>query len=114
MHLTRELQSFQQRFQNVKKRAAEESRLVVDAGITGGAAFGFAYVQGRYPTKAQIGTVPLSLVVGGGLIAASVMKWMPASSASYASALGTGALAAYAAERGFAAGQNAANKASGA
>lgn len=109
--LERENQSLSARWRSAREKAKAETGKLVDAALTSGSAFGFGYAQGRYPDKFQLGGAPLSLVIGGGLVVASVMGLMPKSAQDYGDAVGVGGLAAYAAIKGLQSGQDAAKKA---
>lgn len=108
MALAREIDTLRNRLGKVREKSKQEVEQITDAALTAGASFGFAYLQGRYPTKAQVGQVPLSLIAGGGLLIGGLMKWIP--EGQYVASVGSGAIAAYAAMKGFASGQEAAQK----
>ncbi len=85
------------------KRVRDESAGAVKTGIaTGlgmGAAYGLSYYEQRFPDRAQLLGVDVSLAVGGVALVAGAMGWAGESS-EYAQALGAGALSAYAAKKG--------------
>ncbi|KKN15827.1 hypothetical protein LCGC14_0982190 [marine sediment metagenome] len=68
--------------------------------FTMGGALAMAYWYGRYPDKTEILGLDASLVVGAGLTIAALMGWAGAQEDA-AEALGNGALASFAATKGF-------------
>lgn len=78
--------------------------------FTMGGAFAMAYYHGRYPDKSVILGLDASLVVGAGLTVAALMDWA-GSQGDTVEALGTGALAAFATQKGYEMGQEGAAEA---
>lgn len=93
------------------KRFNEKNKAViaqtVGASIAAGSAFGFGYLQGRYPERAQVGGLPISLVAGGAITVGCAMGWIP--EAEYVAPIGVGGLAAFGALEGLKKGQAAAS-----
>ena len=74
--------------------------------FTMGGALAMAYWHGRYPDKSEVLGLDASLVVGAGLTVAALMGWAGAQEDAV-EALGNGALATYAATKGFELGKEA-------
>lgn len=95
-------------------RLREENEQAVSTAtrtaVTMGGALGMAWIKGRYPDKSMILGLDSSLVVGGGLTLAALMGWA-GDQELVVEALGNGALATYAASKGFALGKEAKDKA---
>jgi hypothetical protein len=95
-------------------RVRERNKLAIEGAtrtaVTMGGAFGMAWWQGRYPDKNEILGMDASLVVGGALTVAAMMGWAGSQDVIVES-LGTGALAVYAATKGFAMGKDQAESA---
>lgn len=78
--------------------------------MTMGGALAMAYWKGRYPERAEILGIDASLVVGGGLLTASMMGWV-GDQELVVESLGNGALCTYAASKGYELGTQAKQKA---
>ncbi len=106
-----------------KKLATQENRIAkmrrenqaaIDkatrTALTMGGALAMAYYKGRNPDRADILGVDAALVIGGGLTIAAMMGWA-GNQETAVEALGTGALATFAATKGFEMGAEAAQDA---
>ncbi len=109
MQAERENQALKDRWKRFNEKNKNAIQQTVGGLLTGGSAFAFGYFQGRYPDRAQIGGVPASLVIGGGLLVGSAMGWIP--EAEYVAPIGAGGLAAFGAIEGLKKGEEAKAKA---
>ena len=78
--------------------------------MTMGGALAMAWWKGRYPDKADILGIDAALIVGGGLMVAAIMGWA-GDQELVVESLGNGALATFAATKGFEFGNDARIKA---
>lgn len=81
----------------------------VNSALTVGTAYGVAYFENRFPERAKVADMQISLVVGGLALTAGAMGWTGED--EIVMAIGNGALAANAASRGAAMGADAKAKA---
>jgi len=108
MAAEREVQNYKDRIKRWNEKNKTTVQQVVGGTIAAGSAFGFGYVQGRYPDRAQVGGLPVSLVAGGILTVGTAMGWIP--EAEYLGPVGVGGLACFGALEGLKKGQEAAQK----
>jgi len=103
-----------ERAENRLARMREENEDTVASAtrvaVTMGGALAMSWVKGRYPDKSEILGLDSSLVIGGGLMVAALMGWA-GDQELVVEALGTGALAVYAASKGYELGTEAAQQA---
>lgn len=108
MAAERDNQMLRDRWKRFNEKNKSAIQHTIGATITTASAFGFGYLQGRWPDKAQVGGLPVSLVAGGVLTVGAAMGWIP--EAQYTGPLGTGGLACFGALEGLKKGQEAASK----
>lgn len=86
-------------------RTRQEAKLAVQSGVkTGvgmGSAFGVSYIEARYPDKAKVFGLDVSLLIGVGATAAGALGYAGDKETNdVVEAIGNGALAAFAAKKG--------------
>lgn len=99
-----------------RARITKEAKVAMDGAVrTGtvmGSAFGMGYVEARYPDKAKVFGIDVSLLVGVGATTAGVFGWAgDQQSNTIVEGIGIGALAHFAAKKGAQMGSEAANEA---
>lgn len=108
--LVKRAESAERRLQKFREENKGAITRATRTAFTMGGAFAMAYYHGRYPDKAEILGLDASLVVGAGLTVAALMGWA-GNQEDAIEALGTGALATFAASKGFEMGQEGAAEA---
>lgn len=109
MAAEREVQTLATRIKRMKDENKQAIEATVGAVLVTGGAFGFAFVEGRFPDRAQVGGLPISLIAGGLGTTLAAMGELPEE--KYLGPLAQGALACYGALKGYKMGQEAKTKA---
>jgi hypothetical protein len=94
----RDNQRLKGKLDRVLKDGKNALRQGVNSALTVGSAFGLSYLENRYPERAELAGMRLSLVVGGLALTAGALGWTGED--ELALAVGNGALSANAAQRG--------------
>ena len=97
----KEASSAQKRLERMREESEDALETATRTGVTMGGAFAMAWWQGRYPMRREILGVDASLFVGGSLTLVALMGWAGDQDIIFES-LGTGALATYAMQKGYA------------
>lgn len=108
--LEKRVETAEKRMSRMREENKSALARATRTAFTMGGALAMAYWHGRYPDKSEILGLDASLVVGAGLTVAALMGWA-GTQEDAAEALGNGALATYAANKGFEFGADALAKA---
>lgn len=95
------------RLSRLREENEDAIQTATRTAVTMAGALGMSWIKGRYPDKSEVMGIDSSLVIGGGLMVASMMGWAGESEVIVES-LGVGALAVYAASKGYELGKEAA------
>ncbi len=106
----KKMQSYENRLARLRKENQAAIDKATRTALTMGGALAMAYYKGRNPDRSEILGVDAALVIGGGLTVAAMMGWA-GNQETAVEALGNGALATYAATKGFELGVEQAQKA---
>lgn len=107
--LDKQNQSLRQRVKKMSGDSADAVKQSILTATAAGAAFGGAYIEARYPDKAQIASVPLTAVAGGALAIAGAMEVGGKESSDVIGMAGVGLICAYSAKVGTQKGTDARN-----
>lgn len=99
--------TYENRLAKLRADNKEAIEKATRTALTMGGALAMAYYKGRNPDRSEILGVDAALVIGGSLTIAAMMGWA-GNQETAVEALGTGALATFAATKGFEMGAEAA------
>lgn len=99
-HVREQKEKLMERIQRMRAEHATGVRETVGAGITVATAFGLGWFEGRYPDKANVAGIPITLFAGGVLLGLAAFEVGGKEDSIYLGDAGRGALAAWAAKRG--------------